>query len=382
MDIERAYRALLERYLNGDVDRRTFLGLMGRAALAAGVTGSAMVPFARFALAAQSIHFEGFGGVAQEALSKNVMKPFAAASGITVNEGSFTTEDELMAKVKAGHPGEYNFFMAASEFACLRFLRLGQGMELDEGKIPRLKDLMPRGVDAYRKLWNGKLSAVPYALSGIWVGYNSEKIDRAEVEAKGTKILVDPKYKGATTGEDRWLSRIWYAALQTGQDPNNIQNMDAIWDNVRQSRKNVVKYYASGAEQMALFASREVILGDAWFVRIYNLKKQGIPVEGWPPQGIYVTFSSLMALKDCPLDPFYQIVDILLRPEVLITVAIELGNAPLLDPTIHPMPKEVQAIPGFDPTGKLEGYRTIDPVYWTDNADAWQRQYKRVMTEG
>jgi len=64
------------------------------------------------------------------------IQPFAAASGITVNEGSFTTEDELMAKVKAGHPGEYNFFMSASEFACLRFLRLGQGMELETHDAP------------------------------------------------------------------------------------------------------------------------------------------------------------------------------------------------------------------------------------------------------
>jgi len=382
MDIERAYRAALERYGNGDMERRTFLGLLGRAALAAGVTGTAMVPFARYALAAQSIHFEGFGGVAQEALSKNVMKPFSAASGVTVNEGSFTTEDELMAKVKAGSPGEYNFFMSASEFACLRFLKVGQGMQLDEAKIPRLKDLMPKSIEAYRKLWDGKLTAVPYALSGIWVGYNREKVERAQVEAEGTKILLDQKYKGQTTGEDRWLSRICYAALQTGQDPNNIQNMDAIWDRIRESRKMVFKYYSSGAEQMQLFASGEAILGDAWFVRIYNLKKQGVPVEGWPRQGIYVTFSSLMALKDCPLDSFYQIVDILLRPEVLTAVAIDLGNAPVLDPTIHPMPKEVEAIPGFDPTGKLEGYRTIDPVYWTANADAWQRQYKRVMTEG
>src|SRR5690349_3355254 len=155
MDIERAYRAALEQYGNGDMERRTFLGLLGRAALAAGVTGTAMVPFARYALAAQSIHFEGFGGVAQEALSKNVMKPFSAASGVAVNEGSFTTEDELMAKVKAGSPGEYNFFMSASEFACLRFLKVGQGMQLDEAKIPRLKDLMPKSIEAYRKLWDG-----------------------------------------------------------------------------------------------------------------------------------------------------------------------------------------------------------------------------------
>ena len=55
---------------------------------------------------------------------------------------------------------------------------------------------------------------MPATLSGVWLGYNSDKIDKAEVESKGFNILLDPKYKGAVTGEDHWLRRIWYGALQ------------------------------------------------------------------------------------------------------------------------------------------------------------------------
>ena len=248
--------------------------------------------------------------------------------------------------------------------------------------MPRVRDIIPRALDAYRKLGNGKLPAVPFGLSGGWLGYNRDKVERAEIEAKTYNILVDPKYKGRATGQDVWIQRIWYAALQSGQDPNAIKDMDAVWDKIRESRHIVVKYWHSSAEQMQLFASGTALVGDAWFVPGFNLKKQGVPFETYPAIGAYVDFGSFMVLKSAPLDAVYEIVDILLRPEVMIALGLEVGNVPLLDPTKHPVPKEVRELPGFDPTGTLAGYRTFDPFYWTDHADAWQREYSRVIARG
>ena len=45
MDNTKRYERLLERYRNGDLDRRGFLGLIGAAGLAYGV----QTPFAKFA---------------------------------------------------------------------------------------------------------------------------------------------------------------------------------------------------------------------------------------------------------------------------------------------------------------------------------------------
>jgi spermidine/putrescine transport system substrate-binding protein len=382
MDNEIHYRHLLERYGNGDIDRRTFLGGIGTMAVAGGVTGTAMALFPRSSVAAQAVRFDSYGGVYQAALEKFVLQPFTAKTGISVNQGSFGSPDEFLAKVQADGVSTYNFFTPAEESSCLRFIQNGFATEIDETKIPRLGELMPKCIDSYKRIFNGKLPAVPATLSGVWLGYNRDKIDKAEVESKGFNILLDPKYKGAVSGEDHWLRRIWYGALQTNQDPNNIKDMDVVWEKIRESKRAVLKYYTTGAEQMQLFSSNSIILADAWFVRVYNLKKQGVPIEGYPRTGTYVTFSSFMPLKGSPLDAFYELVDILLRPEVQIPLALETGNSPLLDPSKHVMPKEAQDIPGFDPTGKLEGYHTIDPIYWTSNAEAWQRQYQRVMARG
>jgi spermidine/putrescine transport system substrate-binding protein len=61
---------------------------------------------------------------------------------------------------------------------------------------------------------------------------------------KGARILIDPEYEGRIGGWGEWRTRIWYGALQTGQDPNNIEDMEAVWDAIRQHRDLVLKYWA------------------------------------------------------------------------------------------------------------------------------------------
>lgn len=381
MDMETRYRLALERYGNGDIDRRTFLGHIALLGIASGVTVTGMLGWAREALAAQTLRFDSYGGVYQAAVDKHVFQPMRA-KGVTINQGSFGNPDELLAKIRAEGVGAYNVFSCADESTALRFIDAGFTTSLDESKIPRLKDLIPASLESLRRINNGKLPSVPFGLSGVWLAYNREKIDKAEMDAKGFNILLDAKYKGTIVGEDYWIRRMWYAAEQTKQDPNDIKDLDAIWDKIRESRRVVLKYWATGAEQMQLFSSGNAVVGDGWFVRVYNLKKQGFPIEGWPQKGTYVTFGSLLPLKSINLEAYYEIADMLLRPEVMIALSLDTGQSPLLDPSKHKIPPEASAIPGFDPTGKLEGYRTLNPLYWSKNADNWQRQYQRVMARG
>jgi spermidine/putrescine-binding protein len=56
---------------------------------------------------------------------------------------------------------------------------------------------------------------------------------------------------------------MWYASLQTGQDPNNATDMDAIWEAVRAHRDLLLKYWSSGAELMSLLAEEEIYVTEA-----------------------------------------------------------------------------------------------------------------------
>lgn len=381
MSIDKAYSQLLERYGNGDLQRRQFLGRIGQMALGAGLFGSGLAPLARLAQAqgAGAIRHDGYGGVSQGAYNKHVLTAFASKTGIKVNQGSYGVPQELIAKIQADGIQNYNFCNISDQSTVLRMVKLGLGTELDEKRIPRLANVIPRALEAYRRVGGGKLTAVPFGMSGGWIAYNKDKVDRAEVEAKGYGILIDAKFKGVAIGQDGWMQRIWYAAVQSGQDPNAIKDMAVVWDRIRQAKGNVLKFWRSSAEQMLLFSNGSALIGDSWFVPSFNLIRQGAPIATWPRTGSYVDFGCIMVFKSAPLEAAYEIFDILLRPETMIAIALEVGNVPLLDPTKHAVPDGVKALPGFDPTGTLEGYRSFDPFYWTANSDAWQKEYIRVL---
>jgi len=100
MDLERRYRQLLERHGNGDLDRRGFLGNIGRMALACGVVAPTFMTFARSAHAGETIRYDGFGGYAQEAFDRLVLKPFTQKTGITVIQGSYANPDAMLAQIQ------------------------------------------------------------------------------------------------------------------------------------------------------------------------------------------------------------------------------------------------------------------------------------------
>jgi spermidine/putrescine transport system substrate-binding protein len=71
MDQTTRLNRLRERYLNGGLERRRFLGLLGCTGLAAGFVGGPFAKLVRPAMAdVVEIRFDGWGGVVSEALRK------------------------------------------------------------------------------------------------------------------------------------------------------------------------------------------------------------------------------------------------------------------------------------------------------------------------
>ena len=97
---QKRLEALKKRYLDGDLDRRSFLGLVGFAGIAAGVLGGPLKAFAQ-ATDVKQIKFDSWGGVVSEALRKTGVAAFEKATSIKVVEGTFGLEEEILAKAKA-----------------------------------------------------------------------------------------------------------------------------------------------------------------------------------------------------------------------------------------------------------------------------------------
>ena len=372
--------AVFEQFQEGKLSRRAFMKYMGMAGMAAGIVAS---PFGlgKNAFAADSITCHSWGGSTSEALRKFAFDPFTEATGIEVVDAAFTGMDAFLTQVKASYPpgGEFNIAHLSAVFDYARYTDLGFGVVLDESKIPNLANVMTKMTDALRGITNGTLSAVPYDLGQTGIAYNTEMISKEKAEKLGASLLWDQELKGklGSWGGD-FRTNMWYAALHTGQSPNNITDLDAVWDALKEQRGLMKKYWESGSELMSLLGNGEIYATVAWSGRVAALQEQGHPIGYLAPDGTYSWMEYMYVLKGTDLEVAQKLLNFMLAPEAAIAVAKGQNYPTSLDPTKVEMPEEVQKLPAFDPTGKLEGYLFADPAYWNAHQIDWAEKWDRI----
>ncbi|MCF8038071.1 MAG: extracellular solute-binding protein [Desulfohalobiaceae bacterium] len=377
-DIKKQITQAHTEYKNGALSRRDFIKYLSIAGASVGLLGG---PFGMSALAGKSIRFDSWGGTTSEAFRKYAFTPFEKETGVEVVEGQFGDMDTYLTQIKASYPpgGEFNLAHLSAVFDYARYVGLGYDSVIDESKIPNLQNVMTAMLKPLRKITDGKLSAVPYDLGQTGLAYNTNQISKAEAEKLGAGILFEDSLadKIGTWGE--WRTNIWYAALYTGQNPNNITDLDAVWKALRKQQKLVKKYWSSGAELMSLLANEEIYATTAWSGRVANLQAQGHPIGYLAPKNTYSWMEYIFVLKGTDMDTACQLLNYMLEPECAIAVAEAQKYPPSLDPTKVDMPKSVQKLPAFDPSGELDGYLFADPAYWNSKQIEWAEKWDRIM---
>lgn len=378
-DWEKRLDSMHERYMNGDVSRRDFFKYLGIAGAAAGLVGGPFGFLTRSARAAKSIRFDGWGGSTSEAFRKYAFKPFTKATGVKVIDGEFGDGDTYLTRVKASYPpgGEFNLAHLSGVFDYARYVGLGFHAIIDESKISNLKNVIPAMMKPFRGITNGALACVPYDYGQTGIAYNTKHISKDKAEKLGASLLWDKDLNGKLGAWGDWRTNIWYAALHTKQNPNKINDLNAVWDALKEQVPMMKKYWGSGAELMSLLANEEIYATVAWSGRVAALQAQGSPIGFLSPHNCYSWQECIFVMKGTDIETAHKVLDFMLAPEAAIAVAMGQKYPPSLDPTKVPMPDEVKKLPAFDPTGKLEGYLFADPAYWNvhqvELAEKWDR---------
>ena len=370
-----------DAYKNEKLSRRHFLKYLGLAGACIGLTASPFGQVVRNAWGAKSIRFDGWGGNVSEAFRKYAFMPFTKATGIEVIDGEFGDMNSYLTRVKASYPpgGEFNIAHLSAVFDYARYVDLGFSTVLDETKIPNLKNVMPAMIEPLKKITKGTLSAVPYDLGQTGIAYNTKHISKEKAEKLGVALLWDKELKdklGSWGGDFR--TNMWYAALHTGQSPNNMTDLKAIWAALSEQRGLMKKYWSSGAELMSLLANEEIYATVAWSGRVAALQQEGHPIGYLSPKGTYSWMEYLFVLKGTDLAVAEKLLNFMLEPGCAIAVSEAQNYPPSLDPSKVKMPEKIQKMPSFDPTGKLEGYLFADPAYWNAHQVEWTEKWDRV----
>ena len=86
----------------------------------------------------------------------------------------------------------------------------------------------------------------------------------------------------------------------------------------------------------------------------------------------------MYVLKGTDMDVAQKLLNFMLEPDAAIAVVLGQNYPPSLDPTKVSMPKEIEKLPAFDPTGKLDGYLFADPKYWNSHQVEWTEKWDRI----
>ncbi len=385
IDSTKHYDMLRERMGNGDIDRRSFLGLLGAAGITAGVSGGVMTAMSTQARAAGvELNFEGWGGVVSEALRANAFNPYEAATSNKVVDTTFGGEEEVLTKIKAaGNTDGHNILHSSGVNWYKRWVDSGYGSELNEANIPNLKNVMTAIIDPFRAITPDSLSAVPYDYGTTGIAYNTKYVSEEKAKELGANLLLDKELKGKIGGwGGDWANRAWYGALQSDQNPNDIQDWDAVWDKAREHRELVLKYWASGAELMDLLAKEEIYVTEAWSGRVAALQAQGHPIAYMDPPNGVAWMESMFVLKGSPMAEAEELLNFMLDPATAIAVAEGQKYPTSLDPNKVKMTPIIEALPAYDPTGKLDKLVFRDPVVWNAAEKEQKKVWNRVAKGG
>lgn len=197
--------------------------------------------------------------------SINIVKEFEQLTGITVNYTTFSTNEEVYARLRNG--GSNYDLLIPSDYMIARMIREEMLEKLDFSNIPNAKNISEDFVNLVFDP-NGEYS-VPYTWGTVGIIYNKELVDEEDIGS--WELLWNPKYMGEILMFSNPRDDFGIALKRLGypMNPENEQQialaaeklkkqkplvqayvMDEVFDKMIGGEASIAPYYAGDALTM------------------------------------------------------------------------------------------------------------------------------------
>ena len=227
-----------------------------------------------------------------EYVPDSVIQNFQKQTGIKVNVSTFSTNEDMLAKVKSESEGAFDI-VQPSDYMVEQMIKQGMLQKLDQSKITNVKNIS----DAFlnQSYDPGNQYSMPY-LGGIaGIAVNTSKI---KDNITGYADLFNPKYKKTIVALDDYRAVIGMAARSLGMSMNETDGakLDQIKTQVLKIKDNI-KLYDSDSPKSALI-SGDATLGFCWSAEIALAMKENPAIKiVFPKEGAYVFFDNWCITK-------------------------------------------------------------------------------------
>jgi spermidine/putrescine-binding protein len=258
-----------------------------------------------------------------EYIPPQLLADFTKEYGVKVNYDTYSSNEELMAKLQAGASG-YDVIVP-SDYTVAIMIKQGLLEPLDLSQIPNLTNV----ADNFRNpdYDPGNKYTVPYQWGTVGLVVNTQKVTRP---LTSWNDLWDPSFKSRVVLLDDEREDLGMTLLTLGYDKNSIdpKQLNDAKTKMQQLLPNV-KLFDSDSPKTALL-SGEVWLGQTWNGEAALAHQQNPAIDYiCPKEGCGIWFDNLAIPKGAPhQDAAMAFLNFILRPDesILITKAFPYSN--------------------------------------------------------
>lgn len=165
-------------------------------------------------------------------IAPDLITKFQDENHVKIEVTTFANESEGINKL-ANKSVNVDVYQAASEAAIGRLIRGGLVQPMNRSYLTNFKNLM--SAYANPSYDPGSKYSLPFAAWSLGIGYRTDRISQAEMEAAGWDILKDPRFKGKAAVLDDYRCTLGFEMLRRGADVNSAD--DAV---IKQAQQDLL----------------------------------------------------------------------------------------------------------------------------------------------
>ena len=260
-----------------------------------------------------------------EYVPDTVIKAFEKDTGITVNESTFSTNEDMLAKVKSESEGAFDI-VQPSDYMVKQMADQGMLEELKSDELTNLSNIGSQYLD--QTYDPGNKYSVPYQGGVAGIAVNTDKV---KDNITSYADLFDSKYKNQLVVLDDYRAIIGVAARSIGMSMNETDptKLDQVKTQLLKLKDNV-KLYDSDSPKSALI-SGDCTLGIIWSAEIALAMQENPSIKiVFPSEGAYKFMDNFCIPKGAKhYENAMKFINYMLKPE---SAEMVMAEYPYLNP--------------------------------------------------
>ena len=249
-------------------------------------------------------------------IPSEVISNFERKTGIKVNYMTYSSNEELLAKISVAKSGTYDLIFP-SDYMVEIMINRGLIQKIDKSRLKNISNLDIEYMNMEYDM--GNLYTLPFIATSTVISVNRNYISD---EIKSYNDLLNPKYKDEIVLIDDQRIIIGMALLANGFDMNSVNEVELrVAKNWLLKLKDNVKAYDSDSPKNFLI-SNEATLAVIWNAEGALASMENSSIENIIPiEGVALSTDNFAIPRGARnLDELYEFIDYILEPEVMALI--------------------------------------------------------------